>query len=62
VNFLVRAETFGDEKLIVGRAIDREGAAATIEADHVLRIDVVRRTGATQSGIPVLQLLRLRQR
>src|SRR3954447_9775677 len=43
MHLLVRAEPLGGEELILGRAIDGEGAIAVIEPDDVLLVDIVHR-------------------
>ena len=45
MHLLMRAEAVGGEVLVVGRAIDREGAPGMVEADDVLLLDIVDAAG-----------------
>jgi hypothetical protein len=41
VDFLVRAKAVSGEELVIRRSVDCECAAAVIEADNVLRVDLL---------------------
>ena len=56
MHLLVRAEAVGREVSVVRGAIDREGAAAVVEADDVFLVDIVGGAGFDPVAIVLLLL------